>query len=100
MTQIKTISIPDHEDCFAKLNDITPQDMSFSKQVRAAVLKFVDDAEDGTINRYIQDKLPSFDAPIEDWISYMNDHPEHVGNIMRRHIQLGNILRKESYAIR
>jgi hypothetical protein len=100
MTKIKTISIPDYEDCFTKLNDITPNNMSFSKQVRSAVAKFVDDANNiDDVSEYIQDVIPSYDSPIEDWIKYIGDHPEHVGNIMRRHIQLGNILRKEKYAI-
>jgi hypothetical protein len=101
MTKIKTISIPDSEDCFSKLNEITPNNMSFSKQIRIAVVKFVDDADniDG-IDKYIQDDLPSYDAPVEEWMRYIENHPEHVGDLIKRHIQLGNLLKKEHYAIR
>jgi hypothetical protein len=93
MTQVKTISIPDNIDCFDKLNGMTPDDMTFSEQVRIAVGEFVDTREGDTITKYINDKLPEYDAPIEEWIKYLNAHPEHIDNIMKRHAQLGNILR-------
>ena len=96
MTTVKTVSIPDGIDCFDKLNNITPSDMGFSEQIRLAVRSFI---SKGTIDDYIIDELPKFDAPIEQWIDYIKKHPEHVGNIMRRSAQLNNILKKETYAI-
>jgi len=93
MTRVKTISIPDSIDCFDKLNEITPVDMKFSEQVRLAVREFVESREGQSITKFIDDKLPEYDAPIEEWIDYINQHPEHTDNIMRRHAQLGNILR-------
>lgn len=98
MTQIKSISIPDDEDCFVKLNEITPNNMSISKQVRIAVRAFVE-MNDADAFKYIKEKMPEYTAPIEDWIDYIRNHPEHVREIMDRHIQLGNILSRETYVI-
>jgi len=96
MTQVKSISIKD-ESIFDRLQQVTPNNMGFSQQVSHAVKYYVDECEKSDdIN---QERLPSFDAPIDDWKEYMNNHPEHVGNIMRRIAQLTNILKRENYAV-
>lgn len=93
MTRVKTISIPDSVDVFDTLNEITPNDMTFSEQVRLAVGIFVESKDGKPLTKFMTDMLPEYDAPIEEWIDYINQHPEHTDNIMRRHAQLGNILR-------
>jgi hypothetical protein len=98
MTQIKSIVIPNDSTHYDKLNDITPASMSFSKQVGKAVEHFVN-SETKVIDEYLTDKRPDYLAPIDDWKDYLKRHPEHVGAMIRRHVQLGNILRQESYAI-
>lgn len=96
MTRVRTVSIPDDVDCFDKLNNMTPSNMGFSEQVRLAVNTFV---QKGNIDEYLIDKIPLYDAPIEQWIEYIKKHPEHVGEMMRRNAQLRNILLKEEYVI-
>ena len=97
MARIKSVSIPDDIDCFDKLNNMTPSNMGFSEQVRLAVNTFI---QKGNIDEYLIDKIPLYNAPIEQWIEYIKEHPEHTGGIMRRNAQLRNILLKEEYAIR
>ena len=99
MTRVKTISIPDDVDCFDLLDGMTPDDMNFSEQVRFAVNEFVESREGNPITKYINDELPKYDAPIEEWIDYIKKHPESIKNIMDRHVQLGNILRGSVIAI-
>lgn len=96
MTQVKSISIKD-EVLFEKLNQYTPGNMGFSQQVSLAVKQFVDECE--VLDSPPVSKLPEFDADITEWIDYIKNHPEHVGNIMRRIVQMSNILRREEYAI-
>jgi len=96
VTQVKTISIKDVE-LFEKLNQYTPGNMGFTQQVTCAVKFYVDQCEKAEGSPV--DELPKFDAAIEEWIDYMNNHPEHIGNMMRRVVQLSNILRREEYAI-
>jgi len=95
MTQVKTISIKD-EYLFDQLNQITPDGTGFSKQITMAVESYVtaNDIDNKTVS------MPAYDAPMDDWKDYIKQHPEKVGDIIRRHVQLGNVLKKETYAIR
>jgi len=97
MTQVKSISIKD-ESIFDRLQQVTPGNMGFSQQVASAVKYYVEECE--KVEGIPEEELPSFDAPIDEWKTYMKNHPEHVGNIMRRIAQLTNILKREQYAIR
>jgi hypothetical protein len=72
--------------------------MCFSEQVSNAVGFFVE-AETKTIDEYLTDNRPDYLAPMSDWKKYIANHPEHVGDMIRRHVQLGNILRQEKFAI-
>lgn len=99
MTTIKSISINNNnKDNYEKLNNITPASMGFSEQVSNAVAFFVEQ-ETKTIDTFLTDDMPNYLAPIDEWKTYFASHPERVGEIIRRHVQLGNILRKESYNI-
>ena len=99
MTKIKTISIPDNEDCFDRLNELTPNDMNFSEQVRYAVFEFLKFNEEKII-REITQQMPNYDSPIEDWISYIKAHPEQTNTLIRKHVKIGNILKGDTIAIR
>lgn len=72
--------------------------MGFSEQVSKAVEHFVT-SETKQIDEFLTDKRPDLLAPIDEWKSYFAKHPEHIGSIIRRNIQLGNLLRKEEYVI-
>ena len=95
MTKVKSIWIQEkNEQHFEALNEITPDDMSFSKQVGLAVKQFVESNAD----KPVEEDLPAFDAPIEEWIGYLPKHPEHAKNIAKRYAQLGNIFKRELHA--
>jgi hypothetical protein len=99
MTQVKSISISNNnQEYYNKLNEITPASMGFSEQVGNAVQFFVE-SETKTIDSFLRDEMPGYMAPMDEWKKYFANHPEHVGDIMRKHVALGNILRKEDYHI-
>lgn len=96
MTKVKSIWIQEKNvQHFNTLNEMTPDDMSFSKQVGLAVKQFVETNED----KPFEEELPAFDAPIEEWIGYLPKHPEHKINIAKRYAQLGNLLKRELNAL-
>lgn len=98
MTEIKTISISKiNEGIYERLNQLTPDDMGFSEQVANAVAHFVE-SETGTIDSYINDRMPDYLVDdMDEWKKYFANHPEQMGDIMRRHVQMGNIMRQMEY---
>ena len=97
MTQVKSISIKD-ESIFKRLDDITPVGMPFSEQVSIAVNSYVDNQD---IDSVKESTRPDFlCSDIGEWKAYILNHQERVGELMRRHVQLKNLLLKEEHVIR
>jgi hypothetical protein len=97
MTEVKSISITDVV-LYDKLNEITPANMNFSKQVLTAVESYVKSQD---IDEVDEAPRPDFLCEdIQEWKTYFANHPERIGEIMRRHVQLKNLLLKEEHVIR
>ena len=98
MTIVKNISISKkNEGIYERMNQLTPDDMGLSEQVANAVERFVE-SETNTIDAYITDKMPNYlVADMDEWKKYFANHPEQMGDIMRRHVQMGNIMRQLEY---
>jgi len=97
MTEVKSISIKEPKT-YDKLNEITPVGMSFSEQVHTAVKSYVK-AQD--IDEVGEAPTPDYlCADMQEWKTYLINNPDKLDALIRRNVQMRNILLQAENVIR
>jgi len=91
MTIFKQLSIPEGEAyLIEKLKDVSPVGKPFSECIRDSMREYIEKRAGIDLT---ENKMPSFDAPFNEWVSYLQNNPSIIPTLVKQHSRMGNILK-------